>query len=149
MTLSNGTSLHLAVKPKCNCSAANSSNSKSSGTAFSSGKLVEFKKAALRRGTWFRTLSRIERGIIDLTVKYVDNIRSAKLAKVVTAIVQKLQTAFESATDRLVRTIGLPLARKISDIAVRLGNLSAASWAEDLAFARYLTLSSPKYERRF
>jgi hypothetical protein len=32
-------------------------------------RLAEFKKTALRRGKWFKTLSRIERGIIDLTVK--------------------------------------------------------------------------------
>ena len=107
----------------------------------SAGKLAEFKKAALRRGTWFRALSRIERGIIDLTVKYVENIKSEKLAKVVTAIIAKLQLAMETIADRLVRTIGLPLARKNSSIAVSWGNLSASKWAEDCAYARYLTLS--------
>jgi len=28
------------------------------------GKLVEFKRAALRRGLWFRVLDRAERGVI-------------------------------------------------------------------------------------
>ena len=41
--------------------------------------LLEVKKLALRRKTWFRSLSRIERAIIDLTVRYVENIKSTKL----------------------------------------------------------------------
>jgi len=124
-------------------STTTSPNSKSSA-AFSAGKLSQLKKSALRRGTWFRTLSRIERGIIDLTVKYVDNIRSQKLAKIVTAIVEKLQTATESTIERLVRSVGIPLARKISSIAVNWGNISASKWAGDLAFARFLALSFSK-----
>jgi hypothetical protein len=112
-----------------------------SGMTISTKKLAEAKKAALRRGVWFRTLNRVERALINLTVRYVDNIKSSKLAKVVTAIIEKLQTTIESMADKLVRTIGLPLARKISSIAVNWGNYSACKWAEDLAFARYLAFT--------
>ncbi len=144
MTLS---SLHsIKVRDKSNSKnpeAGNTSKAKSNNSV-SPGKLAEFKKVALRRGTWFRALSQIERGVIDLTVKYVDNIRSEKLANVVTAIIAKLQLAMESTADRLVRTIGLPLARKNSNIAVSWGNSSASKWAEDLAFAKYLALSFGK-----
>ena len=120
-------------------------SSKTEHTSTVSAKtLAQLKKAALRHGTWFRALNRIERGIIDLTVKYVDNIRSEKLAKVVTAIMAKLQLTMESKADRLARTIGIHLAKKISNIAVRWGNFSAAKWAEDHAFARYLAVSSAK-----
>src|SRR5664279_2938726 len=100
--------------------------------------LAEAKKIALRHRVWFRLLNRVERGIIDLTVRYVDSIKSVMLAKVVTAIMDKLQCALESVVDRLVRTVGLPLARKISDIAVSLGNRLASMWADDFAFARFL-----------
>jgi hypothetical protein len=120
---------------KNTCSKLPSSN-------ISIGKLIEVKKAALRRHVWFRLLDRIERGIVDLTVRYIDNIRSQRLAKIVTAIVEKLQSATETTLDRLVRTIGLPLAQKISDLAIRLGNTSAALWVEDLTFAKYLAMSS-------
>ena len=102
------------------------------------GILTQTKKLALRQGVWFKILSRVERGVIDLTVRYVDNIKSAKLAKVVTAIMDKLQSAMESIVDRLVRTIGVPLAKKISCIAVGWGNVSAKSWASDLSFAAFL-----------
>jgi hypothetical protein len=106
--------------------------------------LNETKKHALRRGIWFKALNRIERGIIDLTVKYVDNIKSAKLAKVLTAIIVKLQTTMETMIDKLMRTIGLPLTQKISDIAVRWGYNSASLWADDPVFARFLVVNYSK-----
>ena len=109
-----------------------------SGDLLSVRGLAEVKVAALRRGVWFRSLSRIERGIIDLTVRYVECIKSKKLAQVVGAIVEKLQTSLESLADRLVRTVGLPLAQKISNIAVSWGNRLASLWALDRGFARYL-----------
>ena len=104
-------------------------------------KLNETKKHALRRGVWFKALTRIERGIIDLTVKYVDNIKSTKLAKVLTAIIEKLQATTESVLDKLGRTIGLALTRKISKIAVNWGNRLASTWADDPAFARFLAIN--------
>ena len=105
------------------------------------GMLVEVKKLALRRGVWFKSLSRVERGVIDLTVKCVDVIKSGKLAKVVAAIIDKLRFAMESTVERTVRAVGLPLARKISSIAVSWGNYLAVRWADDLRFARYLALN--------
>jgi hypothetical protein len=106
--------------------------------------LADAKKVALRHRVWFSLLSRVERGIIDLTVRYVDCVKSAKLAKVLTAIMDKLHSALEGAVDRLVRAVGLPLARKISDIAVRWGNRLASQWAEDRAFARFLVVNFAK-----
>ena len=106
--------------------------------------LAQAKKVALRRGVWFRTLSRVERAVIDLTVKCVDIIKSGKLAKLVTAIMSKLQSAMESTVERMVRTTGLSLARKISAIAVSLGNHLAHRWADDLGFARFLVVNFAK-----
>ena len=108
------------------------------------GILTQAKKLALRHRVWFKLLNRVERGIIDLTVKYVDNIKSAKLAKVLTAIMEKLQPAIESTVDRLVRTVGLSLAQKISNIAVNWGNRLAYMWADDRAFARFLVFNFTK-----
>ena len=105
------------------------------------GGLAEAKRLALRRGVWFKVLDRVERGIIDLTVGYVVCIKSGKLAKVVTAIMEKLQSAAVSIVDKLTRTVGLPLARKISDTAVSWGNRLASMWADDLSFAKFLTVN--------
>ena len=105
------------------------------------GGLAEAKRLALRRGVWFKVLDRVERGIIDLTVGYVVCIKSVKLAKLVSAIIGKLQFAMESMVERLVRTIGLPLVEKISSIAAGWGNISAKRWASDLSFAVFLAVA--------
>ena len=115
-----------------------------SSRSLSVKKLAETKKTALRRGVWFRTLNRVERGIIDLTVRCVKSIKSTKLAKVVMAIIEKLHQTIKNKADKLVRTVGLPLARKISNIAVSWGNNSASLWAEDRAFARFLAFDLSK-----
>jgi hypothetical protein len=104
------------------------------------GVLAEAKRTAFRRRVWFRALNRIERGIVDLTLRYVDDIKSTRLAKVLTAIIEKLQQATESRIDRLVRTVGIPQAQKISSIAVSWGYSSASAWATDRGFERYLAV---------
>jgi hypothetical protein len=53
----------------------------------SASRLTKVKQAALRRRVWFRVLSRLERDVLDLTTKYVNNVKSALLAKVLTALV--------------------------------------------------------------
>jgi hypothetical protein len=105
-------------------------------------ELLLVKKAALRRGIWYRALSRAERGVLDLTAKYVKYIRSSKLANLVTGLIEKLQIASQSTLDKLTRSVGLLLAQKISDVAVGLGNRSAASWAVDLEFAKFLAVTN-------
>ncbi len=43
--------------------------------------LTQVKKIVLRRGVLFKTINRVECGIIDLTVQCIDSIKSTKLAK--------------------------------------------------------------------
>ena len=43
--------------------------------------------------------------------------------------------------DRLVRTVGFSLAKKVSSLAKSWGNLSASSWADDARLARYLAVT--------
>ena len=115
---------------------------KAKSTGFvKTSELLLIKKAALRRGIWYRALSRIERGVLDLTAKYVACIRSSKLATIVTAIIEKIKVASESTVDRLTRSVGLLSAQKISALAVGWGNRLAQSWAVDLEFARYLAVT--------
>ena len=106
--------------------------------------LVNAKRVALRRGVWFKALSRVERGIVDLVAKYVDTIKSMKLANVLMVILNKLKQATESMVDRLVRTTGVPLAKKVSSMVVSWGNHMASKWAEDADFARYIAFNLAK-----
>jgi len=104
-------------------------------------ELAKIKAKAMRRGIWFRVLTKAERGQMELTMKIVKRIRSLFLAKVVTSIVKKLLDAMESKVVRLMREIGQALARKLSRIAQKLGNKLAHQWVTDPGFVQYLTIN--------
>jgi hypothetical protein len=102
--------------------------------------LVRLKSRALRRGVWFRVLSRIERSLVDLAIRVVAKVRSVTLARSLAFVVKKLVDIFETGVQRQIQTIGLPLARRLSRIAQNWGNASAFHWASDLGFARFLAI---------
>ena len=113
---------------------------KGSGTSVARGQLVKMKLRAIRAGFWYRALSRIDRAIIDLTIKVAHSIRSATLASRILSVAKKLEDLFESKLTRAIRDIGLPLTHRLSLIAKNWGNNTAEAWANDLNFARYLAV---------
>lgn len=94
----------------------------------------------MRAGVWFKALPRIDRVLIDLTIKVAENIRSPHLAKSIFAVLGKLEGLLESSVLKSLRLIGRPLAEKISLTAQKLGNSSAISWANDSSFAFFLAI---------
>jgi hypothetical protein len=104
-------------------------------------ELTKIKVRAIRRGVWFRVLSKIERASMDLTIKVVKRVRSFLLARVLSSIVRKLLDAMESRVVRLMREVGRGLAQKLSRIAQSWGNKSANKWAADPGFIQYLTIN--------
>ena len=107
------------------------------GEALSRQVLVALRTRALRRGVWFRVLSRIERGLVDLTIRWVDRVRSGRLARVLVEILEKLVRALES---RMVRAMGSGrmLALRLSEMAVAWGSMSAYQWRFDEGFRKAL-----------
>ncbi len=103
-------------------------------------QLLKIRTKAIRAGVWFRALPRIDRVLIDLTIKVAENIRSAHLAKSIIAVVGKLEGLMESGVLKSLRLIGRPLAERISLTAQKLGNTSAKSWALDSSFAFFLAI---------
>jgi hypothetical protein len=103
-------------------------------------QLVKLKTKAMRSGAWFKALQRIDRVLFDLTIRVVDTIRSAKLAKSILALARKLEDAMESSFSSRLREIGSPLAQKVSFTAQKLGNISAIDWAFDSSFAVFLAV---------
>ncbi|TET20567.1 hypothetical protein E3J74_02385 [Candidatus Bathyarchaeota archaeon] len=102
--------------------------------------LAKIKAKAMRRGVWFKVLTRAERALMGLTMKIVKRIRSQLLARIVTSIVEKLLEAMASKVSRLMREVGQPLARNLSVAAQKWGNKSAKSWSQDSGFVQYLTI---------
>jgi hypothetical protein len=103
-------------------------------------KLIRLKLKAMRGGVWFRALSRIDRVLVDLTIKIVHGVRSLTLAKIVASIAERLENALENRFSNAIRGVGFSLARKLSLLAQKWGNVSARSWVSDLSFARFLAI---------
>ena len=103
-------------------------------------QLVKLRLKAMRAGVWFRTLPRIDRVLIDLSIKVASNVRSVILAKCILSITRKLEGLLESRFVRAVREIGFSLAYKLSLFAQKWGNKAAKEWANDFGFVRYLAV---------
>lgn len=103
-------------------------------------KLRKLKLQAVRRGVWFRGLSRVDRALVDLTIKVVDGVRSFTLAKALLSVIEKLEDAFESRVLRILKEVGFPLARKLSLFAQKWGNNLAQDWMRDVSFAKFLAI---------
>ena len=95
--------------------------------------LFELKTRSLRKGVWFRALSRIERGLVDLTMRWVDRVRNDTMARVLLRILEKLALALEQGMARILGA-GRLLALKASTIAVEWGNDDAYAWRFERAF---------------
>lgn len=104
-------------------------------------ELVRMRAKAIRRGVWFKTLTKSERAQVDLTIRIVQKVRSFLLARVLSSLVKKLLEAMESMIVRMMRVVGSPLAEKLSQIAQNWGNASATQWAKDPGFIQYLTIT--------
>jgi hypothetical protein len=109
--------------------------------SLSRSDLVNVKTRALRRGVWYRVLTRIERACIDLVIKVVERARSFSLKKMLSSMLKKLEEAMESPVRRLMREIGDSLAQRLSQIAQGWGNKSAVRWVKDSDFSKYLTIT--------
>jgi hypothetical protein len=113
------------------------------GNAFSflcKKQLVKLRLKAIRAGVWFRALRRIDRALIDLTIKVASTVRSITLARSILAIVRKLEGIMESGFSRALREVGFQRAQKLSLLAQKWGNTSAKSWASNLSFVHFLAV---------
>lgn len=104
-------------------------------------ELVRIKKRALRRGIWYRILSRTERILMDLTMRVVDVVRGFRLANLLNSIITKLCDAMESNVKRLMSTEGKERARRISEIGKKIGCKSAKNWVSDRGFMLFLVIA--------
>jgi hypothetical protein len=108
----------------------------------SRGGLLAIRKRAYRKGVWYKALTKLERGIVDLTVKYVEKVKSPVLARIITKIVCKVLKALRSRFLVKVETLGYELAERICRLAVEWGNPGASNWKYDMKFVRFLGINA-------
>ncbi len=113
-------------------------NVNSGATNFlSKDSLVKLKTKAMRAGVWFRALPRIDRVLVDLTIRVADSVRSPNLARCILEVAGKLESVLENRLARAVREFGFAIAYKLCLVAQSWGNQAAVHWARDPCFARY------------
>jgi hypothetical protein len=103
-------------------------------------QLVKLRLKAIRAGVWFRALPRIDRVLVDLTIRVAGSVRSVTLARNLLAVIRKLEELLESRLLRAFRGVALQLAQKLSSIAQKWGNNSAKNWAADVSFIKFLAV---------
>src|SRR5712691_5858663 len=101
--------------------------------------LIRLKTRGLRRRLWYSTLSRMERGLVDLTIRWVDKVRSGRMAETLLRILVKLALALETGMGRVLGR-GRVLALRASSLAVGWGNRQAYAWGYDEPYALALGL---------
>lgn len=95
---------------------------------------------AVRTGIWIRALNRIDRALVDLTIRVASRVRSETLTRTLLSVVKKLEDALDSGILQVLRTIGFPRAQSLSLLAQKWGNRLAGKWALDESFARFLAV---------
>jgi ribosome maturation protein Sdo1 len=120
----------------------NTATRENSSSFINKTQLLKIKQKAMRAGVWFQALPRIDRVLVDLSIKVAVNIRSFTLANNIRAVMKKLEALMESKLSQAIRLIGLPLAQKISSIAQKWGNATAKLWASDSSFVCFLAVTN-------
>jgi hypothetical protein len=105
-------------------------------------ELAKIKLKALRMKIWFRALSKIERAIVDLTIKCVETVRSNVLTTTISTIVAKILNSFEEIFLVRVEKVGRVIAKTISALGEQWGNESCSEWKNDEFFVRFLGISA-------
>lgn len=79
--------------------------------------------------------------LMDLTMRVVDRIRSGMLAGFIRAIITRLTNARLDHVNRVIGTVGVALALRLSAIGNRLGCKSALHWVCDRGLIQFLAIT--------
>ena len=104
--------------------------------------LASTRRKALRHRCWYTALNRLERGIVDLTVACVEEVRSSKLQRTLTKILDKLIRTLRRGYLDIVEKVGRPIAARLSELVQCWGNEKAAEWKNDDVLVRYLGINA-------
>jgi len=106
---------------------------------FTRGFLEDIRLKAIRRRLLFRVLDGVERGILYLCTRVVDEVSSPVLGAQLVDIVSRLQEALKSGFTRHMESYGFRRVVSLVKQARALGSERASRWLLDLGFVRYVT----------
>lgn len=96
--------------------------------------LIDIRRRAIRKGVWFGTLTSLQQGVVNLTIRCVIEIKSSLLARTLQSIYIILSNAIAQGYLRRFFAAGKDLAEHLSDAAYSWGNQSALMWRFDKAY---------------
>ena len=97
------------------------------------------KTRGLRRRVWHWALDRMERGLVDLTIRWVDKVRSGRITETLMRILEKLAQALETVIEKVLEK-GRELATRASELAVEWENESAFYRRFERIFSRAVSI---------
>ncbi|MCW4050742.1 MAG: hypothetical protein NWE89_13510 [Candidatus Bathyarchaeota archaeon] len=103
------------------------------------GFLVCLRRKAIRRKVFFGALDRLERGILDLSTRLLDQAKNIVLVSQLLDIVGKLEDALRSRFVKHLESYGYRRVVQVVSQAVKMGCDVARGWLMDASFAWYLT----------
>src|SRR3989454_12763872 len=95
--------------------------------------LVGLKTRGLRGRVWYWALDRMERGLVDLTIRWEDKVRSGRMTETLMRILEKLAQTLETGMGRILGR-GRELALRAGSLAVGWGNSQAYAWRHDESY---------------
>jgi hypothetical protein len=102
------------------------------------GFLVAVRRRAMRSRSWWRALDGLERGIYDLTIRLLDDVRSVSLQVQIVRILSKLRKSFRSGFVRHLEDHGVERLRQVCRSAEVIGCNFINSLRRDQDFLKYL-----------
>lgn len=102
--------------------------------------LKEIRLRAIRRRMLYNTLDSVERGILYLCTRVVDEVSSPVLGVQLVEIVSRLQEAMKSAFTRHVESYGFKRVVQLVKQAKAIGCKRASEWLQDMSFIKYLAV---------
>ncbi len=101
-------------------------------------KLLNLKKKAIKRKVWFEKLSNMERSLINLTIKYVEEIKSKILYKTLKIIIEKIKKCLGPTFKEKTILKGQETAEKIAEIASYLKIKTFKKWIKGKTYITWL-----------
>lgn len=105
---------------------------------FTKGFLSEVRCSALRKGVWYRALDSVERGILFISAKIIDTVKSDVLNSLLVKIIAKLRDFFKSGFVQHFEQFGMERMKIIQAQAIEFGYKGAEQLGKDLGFIKYL-----------
>ena len=101
--------------------------------------LQEVRHKAIRKKVWFSALDSLERGILNITLTIIDNVKDSLLNIQLLRIITKLKDACKSEFIKHFEKFGVQRVKAIQIYAYSFGYKAAENLYGDLEFIRYLT----------